>query len=571
MGAALSLYRKYRPSVFADVAGQESVTRGLLGALRSGGVSHAYLFTGPRGSGKTTTARLLAKAINCRTPMEGEPCNTCELCSMANEGRLLDIVELDAASNRGIDEIRTLREQVNFSPSLGKYKTYILDEVHMLTKDAANAFLKTLEEPPSHVVFVLATTEAHKVLATIASRCQRYDFQRIGQAAASERLTQVLVAEAIDAVAPEAIEEIVRRGDGSLRDMLGLLEQVLSLSGSPGTQSISADDVRRALGLARAEAVERLSGAMRDRDPGRLLAVLAEMHEQGIEPHAILGQLTEHQRDALAKQVAAPGHGAADAGRSIAVLARLSALAPSLKQALDPRLTLEIGLLESAHAELLSGREELLQRIESLSAAVAVLQSRPAGAPGVAPALAQEPAVPAPEPAPPRVAARPSVVPAAPPAVSQPSAPLEAVQAPGPGDPQESLAPLEQATPVDAGSDLWARVIEDLNREKPQTAAFAREGRALPPAGKKLRIVFSKIHTFHRGRLGEADHSALLRKVVKQHYGKDVTVVLEEEAGNADGVAAPTLDKDWADKAVREDKTVKLIQETFAGEIVRTE
>ena len=192
------LYRKWRPQTFAEVAGQEAITRTLTNAVAAGKVAHAYLFSGPRGTGKTTAGRLLAKAVNCTQSVGGEPCNQCESCRPFVEGRALDLIELDAASNRGIDEIRSLREKVGFAPAAARYKLYLVDEVHMLTEPAFNALLKTLEEPPPHVIFVLATTEAHKVPATIASRCQRFDFRRIPLEAIVGRLEQICGAESIE-------------------------------------------------------------------------------------------------------------------------------------------------------------------------------------------------------------------------------------------------------------------------------------------------------------------------------------------------------------------------------------
>ncbi|MFQ5925243.1 MAG: DNA polymerase III subunit gamma/tau, partial [Dehalococcoidia bacterium] len=190
-------YRKWRPQTLSDVVGQEHVTQTLANALKTGRVAHAYLFCGPRGTGKTSTGRILAKAVNCLNAGQGEPCNACPLCQAITEGRALDVMEIDAASNRGIDEIRELRERVRFAPNMARYKVYIIDEVHMLTEPASNALLKTLEEPPPHVLFVLATTEPHKVLPTILSRCQRFDFRRIPQAAMVSRLTGICDREGI--------------------------------------------------------------------------------------------------------------------------------------------------------------------------------------------------------------------------------------------------------------------------------------------------------------------------------------------------------------------------------------
>ena len=210
-------YRKWRPQTLTEVVGQELVTKTLLNALSSGRVSHAYLFCGPRGTGKTSTGRILAKAVNCLTNGKGEPCNTCPICQAITEGGALDVIEIDAASNRGIDEIRDLREKVNYAPNQARYKVYIIDEVHMLTKEASNALLKTLEEPPPHIIFILATTESHKILTTIMSRCQRFDFRRISQVDITSTLTNICSAEHIN-IEPEGLRLIAKSATGSLRD-----------------------------------------------------------------------------------------------------------------------------------------------------------------------------------------------------------------------------------------------------------------------------------------------------------------------------------------------------------------
>ncbi|MBI4300451.1 MAG: DNA polymerase III subunit gamma/tau, partial [Chloroflexi bacterium] len=221
-------YRKWRPSTFAEVVGQEPVTRTLRNALIEERLAHAYLFCGPRGTGKTSTARILAKAVNCLGPtVDREPCNTCSTCQAISEGRALDLIEIDAASNRGIDEIRDLREKVNYAPNEMRYKVYIIDEVHMLTEPAFNALLKTLEEPPRHTIFILATTEVHKIPATILSRCQRFDFRRLPLGAATDRLRHICAEEGIEAEV-EALNLIARSATGSLRDAENLLQQLHS-------------------------------------------------------------------------------------------------------------------------------------------------------------------------------------------------------------------------------------------------------------------------------------------------------------------------------------------------------
>lgn len=237
-------YRKWRPKNLAELVGQEPVTQTLRNAVTQGRIAHAYLFCGSRGTGKTSTARILAKAINCLSPVDGEPDNTCEICVSMNEGRALDLIEIDAASNRGIDDIRNLSDKIRFSPNEARYKVYIIDEVHMLTEPAFNALLKTLEEPPAHAIFILATTEAHKVPLTIISRCQRFDFRRIPMDIMVDKLAEISRAEGIEA-ATEALQLIARTSNGGLRDAENLLEQVVVSYGSP----ITEDSVRDLLGL----------------------------------------------------------------------------------------------------------------------------------------------------------------------------------------------------------------------------------------------------------------------------------------------------------------------------------
>jgi DNA polymerase-3 subunit gamma/tau len=287
-------YRKWRPQTFAEVAGQEPITRTLTNAVGSGKVAHAYLFTGPRGTGKTTTGRLLAKAVNCTEPGKGEPCNACDSCRLFLEGRALDLIELDAASNRGIDEIRSLREKVGFAPAAARYKLYLVDEVHMLTEPAFNALLKTLEEPPPHVIFVLATTEPHKVPATIASRCQRFDFRRISLASTAEVLGRVCHEEKVKCPV-EGLDLIARSATGSLRDALNLLEQLIDYHG----RKLTLADVQSGLGLVGDARSAELARHALQGDLGAGLALIASVRDDGLDMRQFQREVIGHLRNLL--------------------------------------------------------------------------------------------------------------------------------------------------------------------------------------------------------------------------------------------------------------------------------
>ncbi|MBM4406511.1 MAG: DNA polymerase III subunit gamma/tau [Chloroflexi bacterium] len=276
--AAQVLYRKWRPQRFADVVGQEHVTTTLLNALASGRVAHAYLFCGPRGTGKTSLGRIFAKAVNCQKNGKGEPCNECEICLSISEGRALDLIEIDAASNRSIDDVQSLRDKVNFSPNQARYKVYLIDEVHQLSRDAASALLKTLEEPPPHTLFILATTDPQKLLATIVSRCQRFDLRRVPMSDVAQRLTQIAKAEGLD-VSPEALAAIARATGGSLRDAIGLLEQ-LAIGQA---KRLDIQDIRELLGIGGEVQARRLAIAALTGDTSGGLAAITEAMNEGLE------------------------------------------------------------------------------------------------------------------------------------------------------------------------------------------------------------------------------------------------------------------------------------------------
>lgn len=287
-------YRKWRPGTFSDLAGQEHVGNTLRQAVMQGRVSHSYLFCGTRGSGKTTTARVLAKAVNCLNPQQGDPCDECAICVSINEGRNLDIIELDAASNRGVEEIREIRDKVHFQPTQNRRKVYIIDEAHMLTREASNAFLKTLEEPPEHVIFILCTTEADRLLPTILSRCQRYDFRRLPGQTIYDRLAYITDQEAI-AIHPDALRMVARNAGGSMRDALNILEQLAVSSDG----DITLRDVEESLGLVRSDAYLALAQKLLAGDTTGALETINEVVWEGGEPRQLHRQTLDLLRSML--------------------------------------------------------------------------------------------------------------------------------------------------------------------------------------------------------------------------------------------------------------------------------
>ena len=287
-------YRKWRPQTLSEVVGQDPVTQTLRHAVETARIAHAYLFCGPRGTGKTSTARILAKAVNCPDVAGGEPCNACDTCRSVADGRALDVIEIDAASNRGIDEIRSLREKANYAPSLARYKVYIIDEVHMLTEAACNALLKTLEEPPPHVIFVLATTEAHKVLPTIVSRCQRFNFHRLRQSDIVDKLKLICKKEKIH-IEPSSLELIARAATGSLRDAENILQQMIAYYGN----RIELDQIQAELGMGWDSRVRELARCVVNRDVGAGLRTVNNLNSDGADLRQFNLGLVEYLRGLL--------------------------------------------------------------------------------------------------------------------------------------------------------------------------------------------------------------------------------------------------------------------------------
>jgi len=379
--AYLAMARKWRPKNFEDMVGQDHIAQTIRNAIEGKRISHAYLFTGTRGVGKTTSARILAKALNCKQGPTPTPCDACENCKAVNAGSSLDVLEIDGASNNSVDDIRELRENVNYAPMNGGYKIYVIDEVHMLTKNAFNALLKTLEEPPPHVVFIFATTEVNKVPHTILSRVQRFDFKRISEQNIRERLEYICAREGIKAER-EALEAVARKGDGSMRDALSLFDQVYAYAGADFT----LEAARKVLGLPRESLCDGLIRALVQHDQKACFGALQDAQNEGIEIQDFLIAFGEYLRNMLfARQGVSP----AALGLSEARYAELAAIAPelrdgdiirfaklvsdilgSLRSASHPRLAAELGLARMA----------ALDRVVTLSQVLGAMES-PAGEP----------------------------------------------------------------------------------------------------------------------------------------------------------------------------------------------
>jgi DNA polymerase-3 subunit gamma/tau len=371
------LARKWRPMKFEEVIGQDHITQILKNALKNERIAHAYIFAGPRGVGKTTTARLLAKAVNCEKYPVINPCNNCASCKSITQGQNLDVIEIDGASNRGIDEIRNLRENIRFAPAASRYKIYIIDEVHMLTKEAFNALLKTLEEPPPHAIFIFATTEIHKVPLTILSRCQRFDFKRIATLKIQESLKLIADAEKIS-IEDDALFLIARKSDGSMRDAESILDQMISF----GIENLTAQHIRDSLGLIDQEIYFEFTDLMNEKNSGQILQFSKKIFSSGHDLIDFLHGLQEHFRNLLltaalkdTKQLEVADHlkeryeASAKAFREIDIIHYLHILGEaeqSVKFSFFPELTIEMLLLKLAHKPSHVQLEEILAFLEKI-------------------------------------------------------------------------------------------------------------------------------------------------------------------------------------------------------------
>jgi DNA polymerase III subunit gamma/tau len=544
---AQALYRKWRSQTFETVVGQEHVTATLRNALRDGRMNHAYLFTGPRGTGKTSTARILAKAINCLDPdPAARPCNACRICTAIQEGRQLDLIEIDAASNRGIDEIRDLREKIGFSPNEARYKIYIIDEVHMLTKEAFNALLKTLEEPPPHAVFVLATTEPDRVPETVRSRCQRFDFRRISTAEIVEHLAAVLQAEGSRADA-DALVAIARRSTGSMRDAVSLLDQMLAY----GDDLLTLQRVEAMLGLVNAQSIGKLVDCFITQDMAGGLKLLNELVAEGVELGQLVDQIVAYLRGVLfVRVVRAPE--LLDLPQDVVVqMTRQAgqltpaALLASVREFTDARLALR---------DQVPGVPQLPIEVAFLRAALACAGTTAEPAPAQAATRAAAPA--------PAQAAAPATTPTA---RSEPSRPAETprsepARAARPASPAEPRPAAAQSRSSRAPGDDEAGGVSQANWEKFLATAGKRGGVKLQAAlravremeftGQTLVMLFSQ--AFSRDIADQMENRQLIEAAWEEVLGRRIVIrcsMLGEAAAPTSAAAetnsaAPHVDPD---------------------------
>lgn len=578
-----ALYRKWRPQRFEDVVGQRAIVTALKNQITANRVGHAYLFTGVRGTGKTTCAKIFAKAVNCLHPVNGDPCGECEICKGIDNGSILDVVEMDAASNNGVDDIRDLRDETAYTPSACKYKVYIIDEVHMLSTAAFNALLKTLEEPPAHVIFILATTEIQKVPATILSRCQRYDFTRIGPEDIARRVEYIAGEEKLE-LSPDGAELIARLADGALRDALSILDTCAGV-----TAKIDADVVRRMAGVTDRSYLFRISDALEAQDGATALAQLAQLRQQSVDVKRLTEELIAHYRALML--AALPGGQSLLSGVSpeeealylekgpqlgqreaIRAIRALGSALEHMTRGSDQRIELELALF---------GLSEPPQQpqVVPVQAAPVRAAAQPAAPQPFASATAVQPFASAPTPQPPipsvpvvqpaaepkPVKAEPSVpseisveqtspvqteelppLPEEPPVqqagmlpwdepaaqAAQPAAPVPAELEPVPQPEPPKPAPTPAAKPVpekpqDAGQEgtalypYWPQVVQQLQEKDPMLYTYLRKSKAYFDG---TRVLIDGGKTFRDFIRANKDSQRLIKKLIKDVSGMAVPI-----------------------------------------------
>lgn len=540
----VALYREWRPKRFSEIVGQEHISRTLQNAIKTNRIAHAYLLCGPRGTGKTTSAKVFAKALNCLNPVDTEPCNECENCRRVNEGSSMDVMEIDAASNRGIDEIRDLREKVKFAPTEGKYRVYIIDEVHMLTTEAFNALLKTLEEPPGHVIFILATTEPHKIPVTVLSRCQRFDFRSIGIHDIVERLEKVVHELAIEAD-KEALNLIARAAEGGMRDALSLLDQSISF----GSDKITLENVNMVLGTVDSEFLFKMAECIAGYNVQSGLELVDELVRQGKDVKQFARDLTYYLRNLLMvavcgnpvdllqvsqneldsiKKIAAQ----MKTPRIIDLIELFNAAEREAKWTSQPRLVLELAVIKACEKTLQPEFNQLQERISHLEQLIAQGRSFKPDATETKRTTAL-------------------------PYGSETKAGLEKrakTAGQSVSGPDTHKNPVRGVCDVDIKTvrDSWQDILQRIKKVRMSARAFLLEGTPEKIADGCLVLTFPPEYGFHKDKVEQQENRAAIEQVIKDVTGSEVRIKCKfNNEGDAGAVKSSNQREEFIEEAAK--------------------
>ena len=561
----LVMARKYRPQTFDEVVGQSHVTTTLKHAIQTDRISHAYLFAGPRGTGKTTVARILAKGLNCKEGPTPQPCNSCDSCKEITIGRSLDVVEIDGASNNSVDDIRALRENIRYVPSQQKYKVYIIDEVHMLSDSAFNALLKTLEEPPTHAIFVFATTEPHKVPQTVLSRCQRFDFRRIPTTDLVKTIESIAKKEHL-IIEKEASYILARRADGSLRDVLSLLDQVIAYGGENESEGekkrmITPELVSETLGLVDQETLFEITDAIVKKDSAKGISILNQLIDSGIDLPEFVNSLIQHLRNLLVAKVSGDSNvlfdvsddfiekykersSAFSEGDILRMIKAVADLNVSLRRASDPRILLEMTLMKLLKMESSVNLADVLDKLDLLEGGLSgcgnsshVTRSRPSSA-----------------------------------RVDNLSEKTKSIKTEGKGGQSISVGAKNEnfgRTNVLSSEDIqrgWGEVLGKIKKAKMSLWSLLKDGEVMGLAEDTLTVEFHNGRTFHKRQAERKENFNLIQKTLGEVFDQPFKLKFELNEAKMPS-STKSGDVNPRDEAAK-DPLIKSIMETFEGEII---